>query len=99
MRGIIWQDIDTLARHLAPMCEDDRLPAIENIIRRAEYADAYRKRHGHIHAGFGDGSIASAIGHLPPQRRADDPTYLRSLALVCDTFAERAERHVARRAA
>lgn len=102
MRPIIWNDLDLLARKIAALHEEDRLPAAESIISRACYADAYRKRHGRIHAAWGNGSIMQVIGMdgpLPPTYHSNDPAYLRAMALVCTIFAERAEGHKIKEAA
>lgn len=102
MRPIIWNDLDLLARKVANLADEDQRPAIESIIGRAHYADAYRKRTGMSHAAWGNGCITQVIGldgPLPPALRSDDPRYLRALAAACTVLAERAEAHKNQRAA
>ena len=67
-----------------------------------EYADKYRKRHGKLHAAWGGGNLASAVtadGGLPPGRRANDPDFLRAMAITCGLLAARVEAHGAEVAA
>lgn len=99
MRSINFHDIDSLARYVAPLEPDDRLPAINRALERASYADAFRKRHGRQHVDFGNGSVQQAVCGRLREYAANDPAYLRSLALVCEVFADRADRHIKGKAA
>lgn len=102
MRQVTINDIDIMARKLACLPDDDRLPAAESILARADYADKYRKRHGKLHAAWGGGNLASAVtadGGLPPGRRANDPDFLRAMAITCGLLAARVEAHGAEVAA
>lgn len=96
MREPTINDIDMMARALAGLPDDDMLPAAESILARADYADKYRKRHGRHHAAWGGGDIASAVtsdGDFPPGRRANDPDFLRAMALTCALLAARIRAH------
>lgn len=102
MRPVTINDIDIMARKLACLPDDDRLPAAESILARAEYADKYRKRHDRLHAAWGGGDIASAVttdGEFPPGRSASDPDFLRAMELTCGLLAARIEAHETRVAA
>ena len=94
MRGIIWGDIDLLARFAAALPENDRSDAIERVLFKAHCADLYRKQFGKTHSKWGPGSVAGVIGSsgaMPDRLATSDPDYLRAMALVCGILADRAE--------
>lgn len=96
MREATINDMIILAEKIAGLPAEDMRHAAEAYIRNAHYADSYRKRTGKSHAGFGNGTLTSAVfsdGGYAPHRRASDPAFLRAFSTVCNLIAERAERH------
>jgi hypothetical protein len=73
---------------LRALPQEGRRGLLARLLRQAEWAEAFRRRHGRAHPFWGDGSLmASALGEDPPgEPPLADVEYLRCLGLVVEVL-------------
>jgi len=62
LRPILWQDVQALSAYLHNLPKASRKYAVQDVLRRAEAADAWRKVFGVAHPEWGDGTLSAACG-------------------------------------
>ncbi len=84
MRPVLHGDVVAAARALYPLEVGARATTLDSLLRRAAWADAFRKRTGRVHPVWGDGSLmAVALGQdPPPEPPLSDSVYCDCLAQV-----------------
>lgn len=82
--AILMQDMTLMARMCLTMREDRWDDAIFSVIRKAQLGNAHRKETGRASFEHGNGSINSAMlgTDTAPERRADDPEFMRAMIAV-----------------
>jgi hypothetical protein len=88
MRPLHLADVEIAARVLALVDPDDRVRVMQNMITKAEMADAYRQLHGRPHPQFGTGTLMSSATRwaAAPRPAALDPDALHALNVVTRTL-------------
>lgn len=88
MRAPAAFEIVLLARILTRVAPEDRRHTARAILHDANVAERHLMLHGTTHPTFGDGSLLARCLQLspPPEPFADDPTFLRCLALAADVL-------------
>jgi len=84
MRPVLHGDIVAAARVLFLLPAAERPAALEDLFRRAAWADDYRRRTGRMHPVWGDGSLMSVAlrRDTPPEPPLSDSGYCDCLAQV-----------------
>ncbi|MGR3572441.1 DUF7742 family protein [Brevirhabdus sp.] len=96
MRRLLHDDVVAAGRLLLSIDEGARRDLLCTIIRRAHWADKYRKRIGRAHPVWGNGSLGDAARlalpqslpqSLPPECRLNNRDFAGCMALVFETLA------------
>lgn len=92
MRRLLHDDVVAAGRLLLSVDKGARRDLLCTIIRRAHWADKYRKRIGRAHPVWGNGSLGDAARlalpqALPPERCLNDRDFAGCMALVLETLA------------
>lgn len=84
MRPVLHGDVVAAARVLYVLPEALRLAELKRLIRKARWADAFRRQSGKVHPVWGDGSLMTAAlaAVPPPEPPLDDADYCGCLAMV-----------------
>ncbi|MCC5983897.1 MAG: hypothetical protein JJU42_05990 [Rhodobacteraceae bacterium] len=86
MRSLSQGDIAAAARVLLTRPEAERPVLLRRMLAEAQAADRYRRRHGRVHPGLGNGTLMAAAlargGAAAPD--ADAIATLRAMAQVID---------------
>ena len=88
MRPITLADIQGAVAAVSLIPPDQRLQQVENWLDIAHAADKYRKRTGHWHARFGNGSLLSAVPRSAPPD-VNGRLYAECLCAVAKALAQR----------
>jgi hypothetical protein len=74
---------------LRKLPEDEQMRHVQDAIQRAQIADRYRKRTTKSHAGFGHGTLSSALGPVQEPHFCD-LAYLKAMHVVIAALLKRA---------
>ncbi|TMM54320.1 hypothetical protein [Sulfitobacter sabulilitoris] len=98
MRPLMHGDITHAARALLAVPRLARVHVCGDLMRRADWADCYRKRLGRPHPSWGNGTLAAAARSRPiaRERTLDDLEYCRCVALVLAGIMARKQVRAAR---
>lgn len=89
MRPLLPGDISAAARALLPVPPEARAMLASRLIAEAEAADAYRQRHGRVHATWGDGTLMAAALARPTGRETGSEDYLDCQFIVIQALLSR----------
>lgn len=92
MRPALHGDVAAAGRALLAVPAPKRPGLLAQMLREADFADAYRRKTGRAHPNCGGGSLMAVAMMRPraPEPYLDDPDYAACLVLVLTAFVARA---------
>jgi hypothetical protein len=93
MRPVLVTDLLCAGRAVLAVDPQARARLATRLLREADAADRFLRRHGTRHPRYGDGTLAAAARHsgLVPDPAICDPEFARALMLVLHALIHRAQ--------
>ncbi len=82
LRPILWQDVLALSAALRVVPREARRDAVQEALRCAEAADAWRKTYGAAHPEWGDGTLAAVCGGAGAGQIPGETAEAKNLTLI-----------------